>query len=198
MAERPKKKVAEAKTTVEVKSDTIDISKVESTIEKKIEEVKSAKVESKKYSDEDMVMVASMKSGRTYLRNDEKPYDEYIFDKFGDVVEVRFGRLDSLRRKSGEEPFKTMLYVLDTDAVEQLKLGKIYANIGNLVELEKVFALPEDEFIRFVNNCPEVTADILRQILNDKLERKEDVSAFSLQIWTEKLGIDFDLQDLKR
>ena len=91
-----------------------------------------------------------------------------------------------------------MLYVLDEDAVEQLKLGKIYSNIGNLVDLEKLFFLPVDEFIRFVNNCPETTTQILREILSDKLERKEDINVFNLQIWTEKLGMDFDIKDLKR
>lgn len=198
-AGRPKKD-AEKKvdTTVEVTSDVVDMSKIESQIEKKIEEVKSAKVEKKTYSDEDMVLVASIKSGKTYLRNDEKPYDEYVFEKFGDVVEVRFGRLDLLRRKSGEEPFKDMLYVLDAEAVAQLKLGKIYSNIGNLVDLEKLFFLPADEFIRFVNNCPETTKQILREILSDKLERKEDINVFNLQIWAEKLELDFDIKDLKR
>lgn len=197
MAGRPSTK-KETETSVEVVSETVDMSKIESQVEKKVKEVKSAKTEVKTYSDEDMIMVASTKSGRTYLRNDEKPYDEYIFEKFGDVQEVRFGRLDLLRRKSGEEVFKSMLYVLDEYAVEQLKLGKIYANIGNLVDLEKLFFLPVDEFIRFVNNCPETTTQILREILSDKLERKEDINVFNLQIWTEKLGMDFDIKDLKR
>lgn len=174
------------------------LKEIPSAIEQKIEEVKQSKKEDKVYSDDDLVMVASIKGGRTNLYTDEKPYDEYVFEKFGDVQEVRFGRLDLLRRKSGEEPFKTMLYVLDKDAVAQLRLGKIYENIGDLVQLEKIFSLQADEFIRFVNNAPEQTIEILRQLLFDKIERKEDISVFNLQIWAEKLQLDFDLQDLKR
>jgi hypothetical protein len=174
------------------------IESIPSAIEKKIEEVKTAKTEKKTYSDEDMIMVASIKSGRTNLYSDDKPYDEYIWEKFGDIVEVRYGRLDLLRRKSGDEVFRTMLYVLDKDAIEQLRLGKIYENIGDLIQLEKLFSLQPDHFVRFIDTCPDVTRSILREILFDKIERKEDINVFNLQIWAEKLDLDFDLKDLKR
>lgn len=204
MANTTQKKTAgrPAKTTEkkEVVSKEIaeKIQDIPSTIESKIEQVKTAKADVKFYSDEDMVIVASIKSGRTNLYNDEKPYDEYIWEKFGDIQEVRFGRLDTLRRKSGEEVFKTMLYVLDEQAVKQLRLEKVYENIGDLVKLEKLFNLQADEFIRFVNNAPEITKTILRELLFDKIERKEDINVFNLQIWAEKLDMDFDIKDIKR
>jgi hypothetical protein len=205
MAGRPRKTTTTSKTTeakvekpVDDLKEKLDEIEIESTIEQKVKEVKTAKKEAKQFDDEDMVLVASIKSGRTYLRNNEKPYDEYIFEKFGDVQEVRYGRLDTLRRKLGEDPFKTMLYVLDEDVVKQLRLGKIYENIGKLADLEKAFYLKADEFIRFVDNCPEQTREILREILSDKLERKEDINVFNLQIWAEKLKMDFDIKDLKR
>ena len=182
-----------------ISSDVVEqIKDVPSTIEKKIEEVKNTKTQAKVYSDEDMIVVASIKSGRTNLYNDEKPYDEYIWEKFGDVQEVRFGRLESLKRKTGDEVFKTMLYVLDEQAVKQLRLEKVYDNIGDLVKLEKLFSLQADEFIRFVNNAPEITKTILRELLFDKIERKEDINVFNLQIWAEKLDMDFDIKDIKR
>lgn len=188
---KPAKPVVEESVAKELES-------LPSEIEKKVEEVKSEKKAIKKLQDDDMVMVASIKSGSTKLSNNEKPYDEYYWEKFGDVVEVRYGRLDLLRRKNGEEPFKTMLYILDKDAVEQLRLQKVYDNIGDLVQLEKIFALREDDFIRFVDNAPEVTKTILREIFFDKMQRKENMNFFSVQTWVERLDLDFDMQDLKR
>ena len=126
----------------------------------------------KKIDDETMVAVASFKGGKTQFKNEIEPYDFYVWEQFGDVQDVRFGSLRDLRRRSGEEPFKKMLYVLDEEAIAELGLAKIYAEVGSLEEMITLFEKPLAVVLKFVENASPQVKEVLRQIMYNKLERK--------------------------
>jgi len=187
MAGRPKKETEEIEEVVEIK---------ESITEKVGKNLASGRVQSLKKTeqtidDEDLVAVASFASGKTQLTNSEKPYDEYIWDGFGTVEDVRFGTLKQIRKKS-DEAFKTMLYVLDDLAIKELGLAKVYEKIGSLDSLINIFDKPVTEIVKFVDNSSPQVKAVLAQILHNKLERKESIDYFSLKILAEKLGIELN------
>ena len=147
----------------------------------------------KKIDDETMVAVASFKGGKTQFKNEIEPYDFYVWEQFGDVQDVRFGSLRDLRRRSGEEPFKKMLYVLDEEAITELGLAKIYAEVGSLEEMITLFEKPLAVVLKFVENASPQVKEVLRQIMYNKLERKEPVDLFTAKTLAEKLNIELNL-----
>ena len=166
--------------------------KVESNIAT-VKETGTLKKAVRKIDDETMVAVASFKGGKTQFRNEAEPYDFYVWEQFGDVQDVRYGSLRDLRRRSGEEPFKKMLYVLDEEAITELGLAKVYAEIGSLEEMISIFDQPLQVILKFVDNASPQVKEVLRQIMYNKLERKEAVDLFTAKTLAEKLNIELNL-----
>lgn len=189
----------EAKEKAEAKSDVV----AEVVVETKKEVVADKSVAKKeapkpvKLEEEDMVLVASYATGRTQLINSEKPYDETYWEKFGLVEEVRFGTLERLRRKNGTDTFTKFIYVLDEQAVKQLNLTKVYEEFKAPTELVKVFELPLEDIIKFIENAGKNLQPVLREILISKIQNKENINAFNLIAIAEKLEIDLDTIQLK-
>lgn len=189
----------EAKEKAEAKSDDV----AEVVVETKKEVVADKPVAKKeapkpvKLEEEDMVLVASYATGRTQLINSEKPYDETYWEKFGLVEEVRFGTLERLRRKNGTDTFTKFIYVLDEQAVKQLNLTKVYEEFKAPTELVKVFELPLEDIIKFIENAGKNLQPVLREILISKIQNKENINAFNLIAIAEKLEIDLDTIQLK-
>ena len=182
---------------------------VEEVVEEKVEEVKevekpkkTAPVETKKekvekLQDEDMVLVASYASGLTKLVNPEKPFDEYQWEKFGLTEEVRYGTLEQMKRKNGNDLFTKFIYVLDERAVAQLGLTKLYSELKSPVELDKVINLDLDHAIKFIEGSNASTKVVLREILIGKIQNKENINAFNLMALAEKLDIQLDTINFK-
>jgi len=187
MAGRPKKETEEIKEVVEVKESITD--RVGKNLANgRIQTLKKAE---QTIDDEDLIAVASFASGRTQLINSEKPYDEYVWDGFGTVEDVRFGTLKQIRKKS-DDAFRNMLYVLDDLAIKELGLTKIYENIGSLDDLIKIFDKPIAEILRFVDNASPQVKTVLAEILSNKLERKEPIDHYVLNDLAKKLGIELN------
>lgn len=197
MAGRPKKtQNEEAKTTEKLQLDTQNEEIVENkievtpTVKKASEEPKKA--EAKKLEDEDMVVVASYLSGRNQLTNNDKPFDSYVWLKFGATEEVRFGTLVQLRKKVGITVFTEALYILNEQAVKQLGLEKVYSELKPPKELKKVFELSLEDGLKFIENSSKELKLVLREILIDKLQNKENINFFNLRAYAEKLNIELD------
>ena len=186
-AGRPSKAVVEAQEEVVVESL---VEKIESNIE--IAKATTVKKVVRELDDEDMVLVASIASGMTQLRNSEKPFDEYYWNGFGSIEEVRYGTLVQFRKKS-DEMFKTMLYVMDEQAIKELRLEKAYEHIGSLENLVKLFDKPAQEIVRFIDASTPELKRVLSQILFNKLERKEPIDYFVLKVLAEKLDIELSV-----
>jgi len=180
--------------------DTIEVEKVaETDVEIMTENIKNAKKTGAKkavkkvFDDEDLIPVASFIAGRTNYMNKEKPYDEYTWDKFGEIEEVRYGTLVQMKRKGGKA-FKKMLYVLPEDAQKDLGLVNIYAKIGKLEEIINILDKPLMEALNYIEGTSKEVKDIIRQILINKLERKESIDLFVFKAVAEKLGMDLNLE----
>lgn len=147
----------------------------------------------RKIDDETMIAVASFKGGKVQYKNESEPYDFYVWEQFGDVQDVRYGSLRDLRRRSGEEAFKKMLYILDEEAVAELGLTKVYAEVGSLEDMLTLFDKPLAVILKFVENASPQIKEVLRQIMYNKLERKEPVDLFTAKTLAEKLNIELNL-----
>lgn len=195
-AQREAKEKAEAKL---LDSDEVEVKEVVEEV-KEVKEVKpepKKKVEVKKLDSEDMVLVASYASGLTKLTNPDKPFDEYQWEKFGETDEVRYGTLEQLKRKNGNDLFTKFIYVLDEQAVKQLGLEKIYSEMKAPDELSKVIDLKLDHAIKFIEGSNQNTKNALREILIGKIQNKENINAFNLVALAEKLEIELDTINFK-
>lgn len=192
-AQREAKEKAEAEAKLLESDDVFETSKVE----KEVKPEPKKKVEVKKLDSEDMVLVASYASGLTKLTNPDKPFDEYQWEKFGETDEVRFGTLEQLKRKNGNDLFTKFIYVLDEQAVKQLGLEKLYSEMKAPDELAKVIDLPLDHSIKFIEGSNQNTRNALREILIGKIQNKENINAFNLVAIAEKLGIELDTINFK-
>ena len=194
--QRETKKALESKAVEVVEKTEVVAPVVEMNhVEKNIAEAKDIKAKKKAtIDDEDTVLVASYFGGRLQIKNPEKPYDEYVFEGFGEVQEIRFGTLQSLRRRiDGHEMFVKLAYVLDEDAVEQLGLKKFYADLPHPIDMPKLFSRPIEDIIKFIDMSNESTKQVLREILNDILEKKEEISYYVIKIVAEKLNYELNL-----
>lgn len=194
MARPKKEEVIELKET-KVEEKEVPKSIVE-TVEKNIETAKeqgTSKVQSRKIDDETMIAVASFASGTTNFKNQSEPYDQYVFEGFGAIEDIRFGSLRDLRRKKGEEPFKRFLYVLDEDAVKALGLEKVYSEIGRLEDLIKIYDKDLQTVLNFIDRANPSVKRVLTEIYYNKLERKERIDLFEARAIAEKLGIELNL-----
>jgi hypothetical protein len=192
----PKKNIVDKIAEEKVKAVVVEEPVVESIVEKVEKNLEVAKAMPIKKAtntidDEDFVAVASFASGMTQIINPEKPYDEYYFDGFGSIEEVRFGTLKQIRRK-GDTAFRTMIRVLDETACQELGLTKMYDEIGKLEDLITVFDKPTHEVVAFIDKSSKQVKEVLREILFNKLERKENINYFSLKILAEKLDINLN------
>ena len=187
MAGRPKKETEEFE-GLEVIKESITEKLEKNLVTGRTQSLKKIK---QTIDDEDMIAVASFASGRTQLRNPKEPYDEYIWEGFGAIEDVRFGILkDTRKRYEGIQAFENMLYVLDDLAVIELGLTKTYEKIGSLDNIIKIFDRPLADVIRFVDSATPQIKIVLGQILHNKLERKEPIDYFVLETLAEKLGVE--------
>ena len=150
------------------------------------------KVKKKKFDDEDLVPVASFASGMTILTNSIAPYDETIWNNFGDVEDVRYGTLDYIKKRH-KDAFSKMLYVLDEEAVEALGLVKVYEKVGRLEYIIDIFDKPLEEIINFIDKSSKERRVVLTEVLNNKIQNKEDINIFKFKAVAEKLGMEINL-----
>lgn len=187
------KKTEEAVETVEVE-EVEELSMAE-RFKQSISEGKDRGVKKAKkvvFDADDMVPVASFASGLTKLTNDQAPYDQTIWDGFGSIEDVRYGTLDYIRKRK-PDAFKAMLYVLDEDVIKSLSLTPIYKKIGKLEEIIDIFNQPLDRVLTFIDKSNKEVKNVLKEILTNKLERKEDISLFTAKAIAEKLGMELNL-----
>ena len=193
--QREAKVKLEAEKSVDAPEAKVEVAE---TKEEKVEKKETVKkVEVKKLDSEDLVSVAAYTSGLTKLTNPEKPFDDYQWEKFGTAEEVRYGTLEQMKRKNGNDIFTKFLYVLDEKAVKQLGLEKIYSELKAPKELEKVIDLPLDHSIKFIDGCNANTKIVLREILISRIQNKENINAFNLMALAEKLDIQLDTINFK-
>lgn len=197
-------KKAPAKKTVEPTIEKEVVESIDATENKKeyseslketLDEAKERgvqKAKKVKFDDEDLVPVASFASGQTRVLLKTPPYDEIIWEKFGDVEDVRYGTLDYLKKRY-KDVFSKMLYVLDEEAVEALNLGKVYEKVGKLEYIIDIFEKPLEEIINFIDKSSKERSIVLKEILNNKLQNKEDISHFKLKAIAQKLGMELNL-----
>lgn len=198
----PAKKTTAPKSTPKIEEEKLETVEVSENKKEYTESLKETldqakergvqKAKKKKFDDEDMVPVASFASGMTRLENKIAPYDETIWNKFGDVEDVRYGTLDYIRKRH-KDAFSTMLYVLDEDAVEALNLGSVYEKVGRLEYIIDIFEKPLEEIISFIDKSSKERSLVLKEILNNKLQNKEDISHFKLKAIAQKLGMELNL-----
>jgi hypothetical protein len=191
---RPSTKATEVK-EVEVIEEVKDVATtLEEKIESNIETAKANRTERKKVvlDDEDMIVVASYRGGTNRLEN-PKNGDLTVYYAFGDVEEIRYGTLKELKQRSGAEPFLTSLFVLDENAVEALGLKRQYEDLPHPTELPKLFKKPLQDIIKFIDNCGESTKQVLREILSDKIEKKEPIDYYAVKAIAEKLDYELNI-----
>jgi hypothetical protein len=186
----------EAEKAKELESQNVDVvEEVEEVVVK--EKPQPKKATPKKLEEDDMVLVASYASGLTKLTNNDKPFDEYIWERFGEVQEVRYGTLEQKKRKNGNDLFTKFVYVLDEQAVKQLGLEKVYSELKPPAELEKIINMSLEHSIKFVEGANDNMRLALREILINKVQNKENINAFNLIALAEKLDIQLDTINLK-
>jgi hypothetical protein len=61
------------------------------------------------------------------------------------------------------------------------------------IALTKLFDKPLREVITFLDSCGENTKQVLREVLSNKLERKEPIDFYNLKTIAEKLDFELSL-----
>jgi len=177
--------------------ETSDVKSITENITEKVTKAKTdgvTKVVKKVFDDEDLVPVATFVGGLTRFTNPIAPFERYVWGKFGDIEQVRFGALKGLKQRRSSA-FKEMLYVLDDSVIQELGLQHTYSKIGKLEDLVNILDKDLSESIAYIENASKEIKSVLIEIMTNKLERKEPIDVFKLKALGEKLEMDWNLDD---
>jgi hypothetical protein len=196
------KKVAKKKVEKVEKDEKVEVKKTTKpktikakTVKPKVEKAKKVeKVEPRVFDDDDLITVFSYFNGTLHLTSrDVNEYDNYVFEGFMDEQEVRYGFLRSLKRTKNKALSIPRIYIADDEAIESLKLTKLYDGLFNPKDLEKIFNKPLDEIVNIVDKADRNVKGVLRDIALAKIQNKELNNYSVIKVLSEKLN--FHLQE---
>lgn len=81
--------------------------------------------------------------------------EKIVWSEFGDVQEITFGELKTMKATYGRFFSQGWLIVEDEEAINHLGLGRTYGNMLEVEDLDEFFGASEDEMERILQNVPQ-------------------------------------------
>lgn len=132
--------------------------------------------EEKKIGHDDLVPVVSHFVGGLALSADGKGGNPiYYFSQFNEVQDIPFGDLRDIVRNNASFAQGGYFYILDTEAVKQLRLEGYYQRQLTHDEMVHLFNNNPEQIIELYKMAPEAEKELILDLIEDKKQRGENV-----------------------
>lgn len=161
------------KTRVHSESVEKEIKKVETAKAVESKTVKKRIVETKRYDDNDEILVRNGFRGTLHFLAPKSRY-LYTFNDFGDELYIEFGDLKMAKSGDYIKFFQNnWLLIEDEDALKQLRLDKFYTNALSYEDMLSIFDLPLDEIEEVMNSINDDQKGVIASLAIDQIESNQ-------------------------
>lgn len=115
---------------------------------------------------------------------------EYVFDNFGDVLDISFGDLKEIVKNNRSFAQKGYFYIANNEAVNKLRLKANYQRLLSNDDMMTILEKDADKIMELYDLAPEGQKQIIIDLIVDKKLNKEKISADILLALGEKCGRD--------
>ena len=152
-------------------------------------ETKPAKKAPRKFAQDDLIMCRSVTYGELLLPG-KKSKLLYTFANYGDRTEIEFQDLQALRSTRSKYLNAPLFVIEDEDLIAQWPEFKtLYEKVATL-DVDKLFALPKNQFEKQLRNLPVGFKDAIKNIASAKIMDGSLDSLSKINAIDEILGTD--------
>jgi len=146
--------------------------------------------EPKKFESTDTIECMSCTSG-TLIMIGKQTGNKYVWADYGDVCEVEFQDLRSLRLTRSGYIFKPRFLIQDEELVEQWKdVAELYSNVLTRSEILALFKMPVTTFKTKLASMPVGMRDAVKSMASEKIMQGSLDSIGIIKAIDEVLGTD--------
>lgn len=183
---------AKAKTTT--KKEDVEIKNTENVEvknTKKVEEKIQVEKAPRKYKQDDLVPCRSVTSGQL-IHSSRKSGMLYVWSNYGDICEVEYRDLQSLRATRSDYLFSPMFVIEDEELVEQWArdLEPVYEKFSGTEDIEEFFRLPNEVFEKRLVEAPKGIRNTIKSFAVGKIEDGTLDSLSKINSMDKVLGTD--------
>lgn len=150
-------------------------------------EIKSEPEEPRSYESTDMISCKSVTNGLLRYIG-KKTGDLYEWSGYGDITNVAYGDLLSLKAGKSGFLYKPWFVIVDEDAIEQLNLTDLYATFADYEDIDEFLELPADKFRTKLMNAPEGFKDTVARTAASQIKNGQLDSVIKIKIIDDVLG----------
>lgn len=166
----------EVKTTEtdEMKNSMATLTQQMEQMQKIIESLKSQsntteKAESAKVASDEEIPVMSLCPSKLYISSEGKGQGDIIeFTHFGEVIDIAMGELKDFVSHNKSFFKGGLCYIMNDNAVKQLRLKSAYDNIITEDVLESLFDNNADKVVEIYDNASDIQKSVIVQLIVDK------------------------------
>lgn len=101
----------------------------------------------------------------------------YRFENFGEVQDIPFSDLKDIVKNKPNFAREGAYYIDDVNAVKKLRLERQYQNILNEDDIKRFFKSTADNAVKIYNNMTSMQKHQIVSLIEDKIQKKENVDA---------------------
>lgn len=184
---KPKTKSTARKTTTPKKTTTAKPVVETIVVEKPVVVEEVSEPASRRYEAGDMIACRSVKNGVVRYVG-KKTGDLYEWSGYGDVTNVAYGDLLSLKASKSGFLYKPWIIIMDEDAIEQLNLTDLYSTFVEYEDVEEFLELPSDKFRIKLMNAPDGFKDTTARTAAAQIRSGQLDSVIKIKIIDDVLG----------
>lgn len=101
----------------------------------------------------------------------------YRFENFGEIQDIPFSDLKDIVKNKPNFAREGAYYIDDKNAVKKLRLERQYQNILNEDDIKRFFKSTADNAVKIYNNMTPMQKHQIVSLIEDKIQKKENVDA---------------------
>ncbi|WEG18506.1 hypothetical protein PQ478_08490 [Alkalihalophilus pseudofirmus] len=146
-----KKTVTKVKETPELENEVVETAE---------EPVSKPTPKPKKLTNTDYVTIMNNTSGLCIYKS-KRTGNEWRFTEYGQMDEIEFGELMTMKNSQGRFLTEPWLLVLDDEAVQRLGLKRLYENVLDPEDVEEVFEMDAEDIKGLLAKLPRGMAELV-------------------------------------
>lgn len=135
-----------------------------------------------------LVPVMNMTNGKLIYVS-KKTGAKWVWQSYGDVDEIEFYELQSMKTSYKGFINDPMLLILDDEVVKYMGLESTYENILKYEDLEALFKMNNNDFKELVDNAPKAITVAIVSRAREKLEDETLESMWKVKYLNEKFNL---------
>lgn len=193
MREQMQKEIEKMKAEMEEKIKAELESKYKAEAEAKSvssQEVVTEKVSTRKEIDRyRLVPVMNITNGNLVFVS-KKTGTTWDWEKYGDVDEIEFHELQSMKTSSKTFLHEPLLMILDEEIVSHFGLERLYENLLDIADLDDIFKMNNNDFSEFIEKVPKSIVVAIISRARQLVEEEKLDSMWKVKYLNEKFDTD--------